>query len=147
MKKLMLVSLFAVLLTPFLSAQEKARDGYWWKSLNENQQTFFVAGYIEGMTTAFDHLGFIEDIGNPNKDTKASIKVVRDAIDYFGIYTGQLRDGVTSFYADYRNQSLKVITALMYARDQIKGKPQDELDRWLTWQRSEAAKPTSETKK
>jgi|SRR5215831_7397337 len=96
MKKLMLVSLFVVLLTPYLVAQDKSHDGYWWKSIDDNQRTFFVAGFTQGALVGHAQLRYVADAGNPNKDTKFAIEVAQVTLDYSDIYVGQVRDGVTS---------------------------------------------------
>jgi hypothetical protein len=147
MKKALLIFITAATLTSPLLAQSQRHDGYWWKSLDDGRKLFFVSGFVQAMELAQANLYFVDTWGNPSKETKNALNMAQNALNYTGIYVGQFRDGVNSLYADYRNQGLEVSTALIYVRDQIKGKPQAELDRWLTEQRNYATTPPSGNEK
>lgn len=59
---------------------------------------------------------------------------------------GQFVDGMDAFYKDYRNKQLEVGWAIQYVRDEIKGKPAQELDAEVAlWRRCSAAMQTGDS--
>ena len=51
--------------------------------------------------------------------------------DFHSIAIGQYLAGLDQFYADYRNQSILFDYAIRFVRDQVRGTPQQELDKTL----------------
>lgn len=66
--------------------------------------------------------------------------------DYDGITTGQFVDGIDAFYKDFRNRQVETASAIEYVRDQVRGKPAEELESKLSlWRRCAAASQTGDT--
>ena len=56
--------------------------------------------------------------------------------DFTKIQFGQLAEGVDEFYKDFRNKNIDIILAMLYVRDELRGKPAKELEDELTqWRR------------
>lgn len=53
-------------------------------------------------------------------------------MDYSDVRFGQLADGLDEFYKDFRNKGIDVKFAIGYVRDELKGKPANELEQELT---------------
>lgn len=152
-----LVLLAAALLCPALRAAGNPEwNGYWW----ESQPRAFKLGWVNGYAQAMDFAGsqaLVECALNmqfyqakfPNVSEKELYeKMCGNAgkdYDYHGIAFGQYVDGIDTFYADFRNKQLEVGWAIEYVRDQIRGKPAQELEAEVAaWRRCAAAVQTKD---
>jgi hypothetical protein len=146
----------ALALSPCSFAQTKANwNGYWWTSMTPS----FKLGWVTGYAKAMDLAGVIQ-MGTcasnmplykekfPNLDPKDILQKVclgSTEFDYDGISMGQFVDGMDAFYRDYRNKQLEVGLAIQYVRDEIKGKPAQELEAEVVmWRRCSAAYQTGD---
>jgi len=122
----------------------------------------FKLGWVTGYAKAMDLAGTIQmstcasnmplyKEKYPNVDPKEILQKMclsSTEYDYDGISMGQFVDGMDVFYKDYRNRQLEVGWAIQYVRDEIKGKPAQELNAEVAlWRRCSAAYKTGETDK
>lgn len=153
--KFSLVSVAATVLFPLaLAAGDKPNwDGYWWASMTSSFKLGWVTGYAKAMdsaaaiqiSTCASNMPMYKE-KYPNLDPKDIFQKMcasNTELDYDGVSMGQFVDGIDAFYKDYRNKQLEVGWAIQYVRDEIKGKPAQELDAELAlWRRCSAALQT-----
>jgi hypothetical protein len=152
MKPLLLFVALVAFVTPNapLAADKTDLDGYWWDKLDSSFKLGWVSGYAKAMdlagiiqmsTCASNMPMYVKEF--PNTDPKVILQKMclsDNQFDYDSVSMGQFVDGMNAFYKDYRNKQLEVGSAIQYARDQIKGKPAQELDAEVTlWRRCSAA--------
>jgi hypothetical protein len=124
------------------TGDEQSYNGYWWNDKTPQFKIGFASGYAMGMVDAKDLAGFkcIADKNGGRLPEKAPSNEVIDAclqdpwvkpMDYSNVRFGQLADGLDEFYKDFRNKEVDVQYALGYVRDELKGKPSDQLDQEL----------------
>jgi hypothetical protein len=157
MKRFPAVTAVLVLCSCFLSAADKpSLDGFWWAQMSPDYKLGWVSGYAQAMdlagmlqtaTCAAELPMYKKEF--PNLDTKDILQKMclsNTEFDYDGITMGQFVEGMDTFFKDYRNKQLEVGSAIQYVRDEIKGKPAQELDAEVTaWRRCSAATKTGDT--
>ena len=140
-----------------LSAADKPQlDGLWWSRLSPDFKLGWVSGYAQAMDQGYSfYVGSC--VGNlpmyqkqfPDVDAKKLLQTMcfsNTSYDFDGITMGQFVEGVDTFFKDYRNKQLEVVWAIEYVRDEIKGKPAQELEAELTtWRRCSGAMQTGNT--
>jgi hypothetical protein len=127
-------------------SKEQDLDGSWWNRLDRSFKLGYVSGFAQGHErAAMAHITACMGIwmfGEPVKTAYTREqwqKLCFPTSDFDGVRMGQFLDGVDSFYRDYRNQKIDISSAMEYVRDEIKGKPQAELDDSLSKLRKVAA--------
>jgi hypothetical protein len=135
--KCLVDSLLVLLIAGTALGQGKPNDGFWWAGLSSEYKLGFVAGFAQSEASVQDLMAFqcIEEKAKQNlghdgaKVCLESPEVAR--YDFSGIPLGQFADGVDTFYKDSRNKNLNILFALKFARDKLKGKSAEELEREL----------------
>ena len=130
-----------ILAAPGLSMSPEAeaqtsdrRDGTWWRGLEPSERLMLVIGFLDGIELGnkFSYWGLIT---NGIVKDQACFNTVKDSFlgyadRYFkNVTAGQLSDGMTAFYADYRNRSLTIPDAVWLVLQGISGVPADELEK------------------
>jgi len=157
MQRFLAITAILVSCSCALSATGKpSLDGYWWSQMSPAFKLGWVSGYAKAMDLA-GTLQMATCASNipmykkefPNVDAKEILQKMclsNTEFDYDGIAMGQFVDGMDSFFKDYRNKQLEVGWAIQYVRDEIKGKPPQELEVEVsTWRRCSAAMQTGNT--
>jgi len=130
--------LVAVLsLAAYCSGQTKgalATDGSTWHGYSKEFKVAYVAGYISGMDTAQMDLTFgCLRIGSRNGD--AALKTCleyADDFDFTVIKPDQLLSGMDTFYKDFRNLQVPIYMAMRLVRDEVRGRPLEDIQKELT---------------
>lgn len=106
---------FVIFLISAIAANAQTKNGTWWKSVNspdsyQNERLFLdhinAIGYVAGVADGI--LNF-------------------DSENIPPVTTGQVCDGVTNFYNDFRNQNILVVDAVWVVLHQIAGTPPDSI--------------------
>jgi len=103
-------------------------------------RSVYVIGFFDGMDLGhnFSYWNFTKD----KKMNACMLMVGESYADYSSKYftnvtNGQLVDGLDSFYADFRNRSIRVADAVWLVVNGIAGTPQEELDTIIeNWRRN-----------
>lgn len=127
-------------------AQEStSRDGSWWRGLPVDDRVTYVVGFLDGMELGneFSHWQM--------SDSEKKIGCAGVAVNsynqmtnkYLGKVTaGQLADGLTNFYEDYRNRSILIHGAVWLVLQSIGGVPKDALEKSIeSWRKNAAISP------
>lgn len=156
MRHFLAVTATLMLCSCALSAADKPLDGIWWSQMSPA----FKLGWVSGYAKAMDLAGTLQMAACaaempmyqkqfPDVDAKEILQKMclsNEAFDYDGITMGQFVEGIDTFFKDYRNKQLEVGWAIQYVRDEIKGKPAQELEAEVaTWRRCSAAMQTGNT--
>lgn len=138
MRHFLAVTASLILCSCALSAADKPLDGIWWSQMSPA----FKLGWVGGYAKAMDLAGTLQMAACaaempmyqkqfPDVDAKEILQrmcLSNKAFDYDGITMGQFVEGMDAFFKDYRNRQLEVGWAIQYVRDEIKGKPTQELE-------------------
>ena len=133
-----LVFICLVAMQPILAvAEENRRDGNWWRDQNGFIRSGYVTGFLDGMDLGrnFSYWNFAKD----DKMTTCMGKVLESYADYRSRYfekvtSGQLVDGLDSFYDDALNRRILLPDALWLVVNVIAGTQQEKIDLMLkTW--------------
>jgi hypothetical protein len=143
------LALLMVATTVIGHGQTHVKDnGFWWADSSTAVKLAFVRGYATAMTHVVDIEGFrclAERNGGTipekfpgdealNACTSQNPRVA--PYEFEDIPFGQLSEGLDAFYKDFRNKTIEINLAMAYVRDELKGKPTNELDEELTRYRS-----------
>ena len=126
-------------------SQEINHNGYWWVDQPRIFKLGFVTGFAMAMTGNSDAAvlrclaakegGAEKASGEDWKACTLTPAVVM--LNYSGLRTGQLVDGVDEFYKDFRNKNILVDVALRYVKDELRGMTDKELqDELATFRQS-----------
>lgn len=128
--------------------QSEVHNGYWWFEKPEGFRLGFAAGYGTAMLHA-NNISFYHCLAEKNGGTIPEAAPPRDVFescgrepqtavyDFGDITVGQLSEGADEFYKTFLNKNVDINFAMRYVRDQLKGKPADELERELAaWRKS-----------
>jgi hypothetical protein len=120
-KRVLLATLLVIAITSGVvpGAEKQKRDGFWWRDMPHDWKVFYVRGYVDAFS---DANVLIETLGLP----KPQQKIVRNILDLYNIQIGQYVDGVDNFYSDYRNEKIDFAFAIIFSRDEIRGKSEAE---------------------
>ena len=106
----------------------KPVNGYAWGEKTLSQKVEYVDGYTAGMGAARILMGEVLYVKKIKLETADATPVI-DFMDFSGATYGQYVDGLDEFYKDFRNKRILFRFAIQYVRDQIRGKPQGELEK------------------
>jgi hypothetical protein len=138
MKRLVVCLLF--LAGACFAADVPKYDAYWWAQ----QSDTFKLGWVIGYTSAKENdLLFISSSCMGMKfaagDNKGPCEHPGMTMNFDNVTMGQFVEGIDAFYKDFRNKQLSVFQAIAYAKDQVQGLPQAELDKEVeSWRRCNA---------
>jgi|SRR5579859_296646 len=117
-------------------------NGTDWHSSTQAFKIGYVEGYISAMTYAQINAAFLCSFGlNLKPDSEDSNKCGDYARSlYFAKMTvGQIVDGMDAFYKDFRNIQYPMHAAIRMVRDEINGRPGDDIEKELTaWRQCRA---------
>jgi hypothetical protein len=117
-------------------------NGHWWLSQVPHDRISFLEGYVAAKTDSNASLQGLKRSGKvTSEDGLRVLDVEQEASDFYNLSLGQLSDGLTHFYSDYRNETVDFNGALSFVRHQIRGRTQEQLDRELILIRCEASSP------
>ena len=126
-------------------AQESnRRDGTWWRGLSVSDRLLFVVGFMDGMDLGGDFSYWGMSSASSKACAGAASESYGEMVNkYFANTTsGQLADGLTDFYEDYRNRSILIHGAAWLVVQGIAGVPKDELEKSIeSWRKNAAASP------
>jgi hypothetical protein len=145
MKKLFVIVSLVLLGTAVARGEDRPLNGYWWTASSSDLKVGFVSGFAYAMVYVHDAT-FVQCMAHTATQKGLPVeqypgdelweKCAKDPklapSDFSGIPIGQLVDGVDEFYKDFRNKDIDIKYALVYVRDELKGKKSpEELDRML----------------
>jgi hypothetical protein len=136
MKKagLLVASLVLIWGVTDISAQAvDRRDGNWWIRLAKADKAWYVIGFFDGMELGFrfSYWGIKDE-----KKIGTAFDVGISYSNYLKKYlsnvtSGQLVDGLDSFYSDFRNRRISMHGAVWLVVNSIVGTPKEELDKMI----------------
>jgi len=151
------VVVFLFVCSPLFAGNKPSNDGNWWQGISPG----FKLGWVTGYTKAIETAGALQMVTcaenlplysqkYPNVPAKELFGRLcsksNETYDYDGITMGQFVDGIDAFYKDFRNRQVEADSAIEYVRDQVRGKPAQELESELNmWRRCTAASQTGDT--
>jgi hypothetical protein len=145
----------ALLIAPFAHAVDN-RDGTWWNALPQALRLAWAAGFLDGTTSASEsYLAFL-GLGTMSKNMPDCSppcyqkmlefgRNISSSIDehqrlYNGVTAGQIADGISRVYADYRNLQINVINIEEIVLDGIRGSSDEFIRKRLEYFRSRAGR-------
>jgi hypothetical protein len=147
--RLILASVLLIAISGLAVADEaKHRDGNWWEHQSDTGRTFYVLGMLDGIPIGRDFTWWEYGAG-VRVPTPAETKAIAKAASAFdeatvkflsNVTVKQLMDGMTTFYADYKNRRIDTAVAMWLVMLGISGMPQQELDTMTEHWRKAAAK-------
>jgi hypothetical protein len=114
-------------------AEGERRDGNWWRELTVSQRSNYMTGFFDGMDLGnnFSFWGMPETNGKLDPSVAGAGKSYSTMIDKYmkDVTNGQVADGVTKFYEDYRNRKIIISNAVWLVLNSIAGKSDDEMEK------------------
>jgi hypothetical protein len=135
-----LVGILALCIGPAFAQESTRRDGNWWRTQLRASQVSYMVGFFDGIELGnrFSYWSFAND----QKATE-SLKRVFDSYEEYvdkylkNVTSGQMVDGLDTFYSDFRNRSILVHNAVWLVANQVAGVPQDRIDSMIeSWRRN-----------
>jgi hypothetical protein len=144
--------LLVTLATGLGHGQEKTptHNGFWWVGSSETFKLGFVTGYVMAMVHVEDIEGFLclaERNGGTIPEKYPGDEALKActtqnariaAYNFDQLRLGQLSEGVDEFYKDFLNKGIDINPAMTYVRDELKGKPEKDLEEELAKLRNAA---------
>lgn len=130
-----------------------SNDGSDWQRFPDVAKVGYVMGYVDAGTGAYMLFGFFCS-WQVKADSEAG-KICKDnsgSLNFGNITVGQFRDGMDAFYKDFRNTQVPLSMAMHLVRDQINGRPAEDIEKELVaWRQchadsSKCITPASSTK-
>jgi hypothetical protein len=125
-----------IIAVPVLSSADDNRnrkDGYWWREYDGPTRAAYVVGFYAGMELGYS-FSYWKFVTTENIKTDQCMSKMADSYNeyhlrYFkSVTTGQLVDGLDSFYADYRNRRILIVNAVYLVVNAVAGTPQEVMD-------------------
>lgn len=143
---------------PVIAGEEKSHDGYWWPCLGNDKQVekqsdvkIFKAacnlsqiGYLNGYADGLSYkAGLIkvvmeilqskvEQLKNEEDrkrfDTVSTMLAAISEPQFAGMTVGQIREGVTIFYSDFRNKQIDINMAIHIVQLQVRGEKKEFIE-------------------
>lgn len=135
-----------LLLSSSLWARNSAgvADGSDWKNWSMDYKVGWIDGFVSAMSDA--QMGtamlcaFQLNLHLDTKEEKACTEQAQ-SLNYEMIKYGQYLDGMDVFYKDFRNLDYPINAAIRIVRDQIRGRPADDIEKELVaWRQCHADK-------
>jgi hypothetical protein len=135
-----------LLLSPSLWARNAAgvADGSDWRQYSQSYKVGWIDGFVSAMSDAQTGTavlcGFQLHLSVDSKEEKACITEAQD-FNFEMIKYGQFLDGMDAFYKDFRNTEYPITGAIRLVRDQINGRPAEDIEKELLgWRQCRADK-------
>ena len=137
MGKLILIILsLSLFLFPVSSHAISEYDGHEWSNWTTFEKGKFLIGFTSGsgyvVSSSWDPLFetekniFAKIMGVTEREIEKYKRIQRHHI--LGITIGQLKDGLNSFYNDFRNKRIRLGTAIYIVKKQIEVSPPEEVN-------------------
>lgn len=128
-KKIVIAVLFIILFSVNASAQKK-QDGNHWLEISKLSQINYIVGLIKGVYKGMGILE-IELLKNGSIDCH---KIAYDlqtkwSDKYFNANAGQIQDGLTQFFTDYRYRNIMIEDGFSIVLMEIAGDERSEIER------------------
>lgn len=139
MRHTLVLVLLVSLATPvFAQADRDRRDGNWWMTLDGKTalKVIFALGLIDGIATGYNFTLSLDPTGTTPDPWKWYDARVQQFASH--VTAGQLQVGLDDFYADYKNRSIRIPTAVYLVLNSIAGTPKANLDVMIEKARREA---------
>ncbi|MFN7984143.1 MAG: hypothetical protein U0Q11_20035 [Vicinamibacterales bacterium] len=130
MKNAIVLTCLMFLLSRTSSAQQDRHDGNWWNTLSPSSQVEYVIGFCDGIElgkswaqpTLTGPSGSAEN-REKLREFDAIEQRARERSSKYAekVSFGQVADGLTEFYRDFRNRSIRVHWAVDVVLRQISG--------------------------
>lgn len=132
MPSLFKVAVVLGLIASLPAFSEEHRDGNWWRELNAPQKAMYVTGFFDGMELGhrFSYWGFAPVATKENMPgiEKVANSYAKMKLRYMtNVSSGQVADGLTQFYEDYRNRSISIDEAVWLVANSIAGTPEAKM--------------------
>lgn len=129
-------------------------DGSDWKQYSQSYKVGWIDGFVTAMSDAQTDTAVLCGFQLHLRLETAEGKACTDEATGFNfemIKFGQYLDGMDLFYKDFRNTDYPISWAMKIVRDQIRGRPAEDIERALVWWRqchadSSKCTPASSTK-
>ena|ERR1700688_217050 len=115
-------------------------DGNDWRQWSQNYKVGWIDGFVSAMSNA--QMGtaalcaFQLHISVDSKEEKACVAEAQ-GFNFEMIKYGQFLDGMDAFYKDFRNTEYPITSAIRLVRDQINGRPAEDIEKemleWRQW--------------
>jgi len=109
-------------------------DGNDWRQWSQNYKVGWIDGFVSAMSNA--QMGtaalcaFQLHISVDSKEEKACVAEAQ-GFNFEMIKYGQFLDGMDAFYKDFRNTEYPITSAIRLVRDQINGRPAEDIEKEL----------------
>jgi hypothetical protein len=116
------------------SASAQEFDGTYWHGMTEQNRLGYVIGFTEGLEFLSLAGPVVICLPGPAEKLEGcvrnNVKALEGEIGRFrGVTFGQLKDGLDTFYSDYRNRRIKIRGAINHVTRAIAGEPAADLER------------------
>src|ERR1035438_222110 len=117
-------------------------DGSDWKDYSQNYKVGWIDGFVTAMSDAQIHTGFMCALQLKLQAESTESKACTDEAQGFNfemIKFGQYLEGMDAFYKDFRNRDYPINWAMKIVRDQIRGRPAEDIEKELVaWRQCHA---------
>ena len=138
-----IVLFFTLLFSQAVSAGWRVDGNSWRTDYNDSTRLALVQGFVEAHSyvAVVAPLYVCMAVSKANDCTSVGADRLNTSLsDFSGLTYGQLRDGVNSFYADYRNRKIELPGAMNYVVRAIRGASAPELETYAEGMRKFAPK-------
>ena len=120
------------------------QDGSDWHKWSFDFKVGWIEGYVSGMSDAQMGVAvlcaFQLKLPSDSSELKACTERTQ-SFNYEMIKYGQYLDGMDAFYKDFRNLDYPINSAIRIVRDQVRGRPADDIEKELVaWRQCHADK-------
>lgn len=137
------------------SVDSTHRDGNWWNAQPRSAQLAWVTGFLDGVVATQGDIDMSLSMGSANVAMpRCTAKGCYDNMTEYGrnlqaqldksvgrydnVTVGQIVDGLTSVYSDYRNRQIGVIDAEIIVMESIGGSSDAQIQKRLEYMRKTA---------
>jgi hypothetical protein len=134
---------FFLLSSPLLARNAAGvADGSDWKQYSQSYKVGWIDGWATAMSNAQLDLAFLcalqLHLTMESEEGKACTKAAQ-SLNFEMIRYGQYLDGMDTFYKDFRNTEVPINLAIKLVRDQIRGRPAEDIEKELvSWRQCHA---------
>jgi hypothetical protein len=137
------IIVFSTIIAATCNGAEIEVDGNWWNSQPPAQRLSWLGGFMIGRNEEarltlllMSGAKFAINVPNCDQHCYANIytyqlrlaKMVEDAARYYnGITVGQIADGLSTMFNDYRNRQIRLRYAVAIVEDSIKGSTDEQI--------------------
>lgn len=113
-------------------------DGSDWKQYSQSYKVGWIDGFVTAMSDAQTGTAFLCALQLKLRLDSPEEKACTGEAQGFNfemIKFGQYLDGMDAFYKDFRNTDYPINWAMKIVRDQIRGRPAEDIEKELVWWR------------